>query len=65
MMSDADIADRSLSASFHAVKNALAKLMGVKRVQSGADFVEEEAVTAPFVGKRQHNMGDLWREQSG
>jgi hypothetical protein len=47
---------------FGAYKKAIAKLMGVKRLQHGADFAEDASPKDPFVGKRQHNMGDLWRE---
>lgn len=47
---------------FSAFKKAVARFIGVKRLRHGIDFAEDDSIKDVFVGKRQYNMGDLWRE---
>ena len=61
-MSYTDFSDQPIVAGVLTIKQVIAKLIGIKRLQSGANFVEEAEITAPFIGERQYNMGDLWRE---
>ena len=61
-MSYADFSGQPIVAGILAIKQAVAKFMGIKRLQSGVNFVEDADTAAPFIGKRQFNMGDLWRE---
>jgi hypothetical protein len=65
MMTKINIPERLFDTSFGAFKKAVARIMGIKRLKSGADFVEFEEyadAATPWVGKRRFNMGDLWRE---
>lgn len=61
-MNRINISGRLLDTSFSAFKKAVAKIIGIKRLKSGADFVEHADTAEPLVGKRRFNMGDLWRE---
>lgn len=54
-----------LDKSFDAIIKAVAKLLGVKRLESGDHFVDDSGSAAPLIGERQYNMGDLWREPLG
>lgn len=61
-MNKTQIVGQTLDARFGAIKKAIAKLIGIKRLQFGANFVEDADKAALSFGKRQYNMGDLWRE---
>lgn len=63
-MHNTDIVGQLLNTGLRAVKKAIANLMGIKRLAPGAHFAEVASTTEAFVGERQHNMGDLWREPS-
>lgn len=63
-MNRTDISHRPLDKGFGAIKKTVARFMGIKRLEDGCDFQESASATDPFVGEREHNMGDLWREPS-
>lgn len=63
-MNGTDTVGRSLDNGFGAIKKAVAKFIGIKRLKAGCDFQDSAAPTDPVVGKREYNMGDLWREPS-
>ncbi|PQA87148.1 hypothetical protein [Hyphococcus luteus] len=61
-MNKANHAAQQQETPFGAFKKAVARFIGVKRLQHGVDFAEDDSIRDVFVGKRQYNMGDLWRE---
>ncbi len=63
-MNDSNVSAPMRAVAFDDIKRRVARLMGIKRLGAGRVFQENVVAPDPFVGKRGHNMGDLWREPS-